>query len=95
MGIKIRWLGMSQISIVIIADFNWNCHATKNLFSCQIFSLYDNLYYLNITIFIQNYGGDVGNSPLPVQVALIHALALADEHKSALEILAKLSDSEK
>ena len=39
--------------------------------------------------FIQNYGGDVANSPLPVQLALVHALALADEHKLALEVLAK------
>lgn len=52
-------------------------------------------FLIPTSLFIQNYGGDIADSPSPIQVALIHALALADELKSALEVLEKLSDSEK
>ena len=38
----------------------------------------------------QSYG-DVSIAPLPVQVALIHGLSLADEYKEALDVIARLS----
>ena len=41
---------------------------------------------------LQNCGGDIVGAPLPVQVALIHALALADKHQEALKVLEKLSE---
>ncbi len=64
---------------------------TANFSFLRYFAIH--LHICNISF--QNYSGNIANSPLPVQVALIHALALADELQSALEVLAKLSDSEK
>ena len=47
--------------------------------------------FIAISTNIQNFG-DVVDAPLPVQVALIHALSLADRHDMALESLSRLSE---
>ena len=87
------WEFINTVNDLFSISYSWKIWQRIEIYIWHAVCLYTIIFYV-CNIF-QNYGGDMASPPLPVQVALIHALVLADKYKTAMEVLKKLSNSEK